>query len=572
VAIDSSATETLTVTNSGGATCDLSGFAVIPGVSDGSDGGYDGFELAPSQPPSLSIPPGGAAEVAVVLDAYLFVGAETSTLVFHSNDPAQPELSVPLTATLYTGCQLATLPGAVNFGYVSLLTSVSQSVTVISAGGEGCTLLGVGIGDGGDPAFSVSGSFPATVAVGGSFTTEVGFDEQSPDAPTSHAGTLVLETTAGSFTTPLTAVTPIGCSIVALPNPLTFGNVGLDQSLTEQLEIANVGNLPCTVTTIGLTPATDPLFTLAPTPAATTVKPHENINLDVTFDAAVATAPLKHTGTLTFESVDQGNATIDVPLSAYVNSACTAATPLVYTVDGDGTFCSFDPDTLGFTVIGTLDCPDDFDPLRMAVDLNGVAWVVYEDGKLFEVQTSNASCAPTSFSPSQEDIYVFGMGFLFDPDTGLDTLYVAGGPIGAHENSNLATLAFPSLEIATVGPLAPWGLAVVTPNSVPEYVPPDLAGTADGQLWGFAPGPGSLSGAATLAQLDPATGATLQTFSYEALAPNTFAMKFWGGYLWIFLDTNLVRVDRSTGAMETVLANTGHSVVGAGVSDCAPVQ
>ena len=107
---------------------------------------------------------------------------------------------------------------------------------------------------------------------------------------------------------------------------------------------------------------------------------------------------------------------------------------------------------------------------------------------------------------------------------------------------------------------------------------PELTGTGDGELWGFAPGPATASGIMTLAQLDPLTGDAITTFTYPDIANNgSWAVKFWGGFLYLFLsngnhDTAVYQVDRNTGSIATVVANSGREIVGAGVSTCAPIQ
>jgi len=106
-------------------------------------------------------------------------------------------------------------------------------------------------------------------------------------------------------------------------------------------------------------------------------------------------------------------------------------------------------------------------------------------GNLYRIDTSDASCEATSFVPDQAP---FGMSFLFDSSTGVDTLQV-----------------IQTLPVATVG-----------------------------------------SGG--------------------------FAMKFWGGSFWIFINDTVFQVPRNTGVATQVVSDDGYMIVGAGVSDCAPVQ
>jgi hypothetical protein len=152
------------------------------------------------------------------------------------------------------------------------------------------------------------------------------------------------------------------------------------------------------------------------------------------------------------------------------------------------------------------------------------------------------------------------MGFVFDPSTGLDTLYIAGGPSFFSTSSTLATVAFPSL--------------VVTPIGTVKVGMPELSGTGDGTLWGFFPASASASSQATLVRLDPQSGATLESYTYPKLTGGaSWAMKFWGGAFWIFVDDSVYRVSRDAPTdIQTVMPNTGRQIVGAGVSTCAPLR
>jgi len=125
--------------------------------------------------------------------------------------------------------------------------------------------------------------------------------------------------------------------------------------------------------------------------------------------------------------------------------------------------------------------------------------------------------------------------------------------------SELATVSFPALVVTPVG----------TTAGVPE-----LSGTGDGTLWGFFPSSNSPTGLATLVRLDPASGATLESYTYPTLnGGENWAMKFWGGSFWIFLGNSIYKVIRSDPTtVIPVIADSGRGIVGAGVSTCAPLQ
>ncbi len=122
------------------------------------------------------------------------------------------------------------------------------------------------------------------------------------------------------------------------------------------------------------------------------------------------------------------------------------------------------------------------------------------------------------------------------------------------------------------------GSLVLTPRgNVPGW--PELTGTGSGELWAFFPGTSPPS----VRELDKASGTSLQTFAASSIGSGdithaeAWAFAFWGGRFYIFYQedsdpsTNVWRLDPADGSITEVLPDTGHSIVGAGVSTCAPV-
>jgi hypothetical protein len=153
----------------------------------------------------------------------------------------------------------------------------------------------------------------------------------------------------------------------------------------------------------------------------------------------------------------------------------------------------------------------------------------------------------------------FGMGFVFDPSTNLDTLYIAGGHGASDTQSELATVSFPALALTPIG--------TITAGNA------ELTGTGDGSLWGFIPNSLTPDDQTVLVRLDPSSGTTLETHSYSTLSGgSSWAVKFWGGSFWIFLDGSVYEVPRDTpDTIRTVIPDTVRNIVGAGVSTCAPL-
>ena len=239
---------------------------------------------------------------------------------------------------------------------------------------------------------------------------------------------------------------------------------------------------------------------------------------------------------------------------------CSEAAKLVYLIDEDGTLMSFEPAKLKFTEIGKVPCSS----LRfnsMAVDRAAVAWVNSEDGQVFRVNTQMKplDCSPTSFDSA--DFVQFGMGFSSNAVGSSDeTLFVAG-PDGLA--SSLATLDTATMKVRVVGAMnGSW---------------PELTGTGSAELWGFFPD----SSMSKLAQIDKKSATLKREMPLPQLngIQRAWAFAFWGGSYWIFLQrfadlsTNVWQVsfDESGTHVIEAVHNTGRTIVGAGVSTCAPV-
>jgi hypothetical protein len=247
----------------------------------------------------------------------------------------------------------------------------------------------------------------------------------------------------------------------------------------------------------------------------------------------------------------------------------------VYLVTAERFFLRFEPTFLKITVLGKLACPVDatFEPFSMSVDRNADAWVLYRpsmtgSGKLFKVSTIDASCQATSFVPGQQGMDLFGMGFASDVSgSKKETLYVAGGKYDKWETSQgvLAAITFPDLKVV------PLAVIDIGPGS------PELTGTGLGELYGFFPSaiPPSVR------QIDKVTGKTGKSYTLPSAAiKNTQAWAFahWSGNFYLFFksvsdpSSGVWRVNGVSSAVDKVIDKTGYTIVGAGVSSCAPTE
>jgi hypothetical protein len=245
------------------------------------------------------------------------------------------------------------------------------------------------------------------------------------------------------------------------------------------------------------------------------------------------------------------------------DDGCADGTELVYTIDQFGNRLSqFDPATKQFSDLGALSCPTmaGATPFSMSVDRTGAAWVLYNSGELFRVEIAGLACTKTAWS-SPSGLKVFGMGFSTDTPGGTtETLYIGGGLTQTQTSFTLAAVDTSTLVATPIG-------------NQPAL--PEMTGTGNAELWGFFADATDPS----VVRFDKATGTIAQRYPQPTLAGTMtgYAFAHWGGDFWVFLikngepSTTVYQVDGTTGAIEGTTPTSGRTIVGAGVSTCAPV-
>jgi len=242
---------------------------------------------------------------------------------------------------------------------------------------------------------------------------------------------------------------------------------------------------------------------------------------------------------------------------------CADGAELVYVIDQFGDRIStFDPATKTFTDLGSLSCPTSIGatPFSMSVDRGAHAWVLYNSGELFRVDMPGLACTATTWAGAS-GLKVFGMGFSTDMPMGsAETLFVGGGQMQNQTSFTLAKLDTTTMTATPIG----------TQTALPE-----MTGTGNAELWGFMPD----ASTARVVRFDKTTGAAAQTYTLPTLAGTMtgYAFAHWGGDFWVFLikngepSTTVYQVDGATGMIVGTTPTTGRTIVGAGVSTCAPV-
>lgn len=263
---------------------------------------------------------------------------------------------------------------------------------------------------------------------------------------------------------------------------------------------------------------------------------------------------------------------------------CSDAAKLIYVVDNNNQLSSFDGATKMFKDLGTLNCPatSGAQPFSMGVDRNATAYVLYSgvnpltgavtSTEIFKVDTTQAGlpCTKTTFvgTPAFKQ---FGMGFSTDAAMGsTDTLFIVGSAGVGTGQAQLASLDLTTFQPSVKGP--------VTGD-------PELTGNGSAELWSFSPSDTTGSTDPRITKLDKMTGASSTSYTLTTLKgiPSAWAFAFWGGDYWVFLakagsgpfptpgKTVVYQVDGMTGAIKGMTDTVTRSIVGAGVSTCAPI-
>jgi len=245
---------------------------------------------------------------------------------------------------------------------------------------------------------------------------------------------------------------------------------------------------------------------------------------------------------------------------------CADANKDVFVIADDRTFYSFHPPTAEFKAKGILNCPTGGAmPTSMAVDRDGIAWVRHSDGLVWKVSTTDLTCTPTKYQPQSEAFIKFGMGFATESKGGsAETLYLSDS-----NGAGLAKLDTKTLGLSFIGPYT-GDLAGTTS---------ELTGTGDGKLYGFF-----VTSPAQIAEISKATGDIIDPKPLTGVYAGTaWAFSFYGGDFFIYTNaagssglpkdnggSDVTKYSPSDGSITVVKSKIGFTIVGAGVSTCAP--
>jgi hypothetical protein len=265
----------------------------------------------------------------------------------------------------------------------------------------------------------------------------------------------------------------------------------------------------------------------------------------------------------------------------------------IYVLTDQNELYTFDPTlapaAAAFKDLGPINCPGEPTPPpdnggvnSMAVDRQAVAWVNFNDGKIFTVDTTqtNLPCSATPFSGGSAGFTPqLGMGFatVSATDTS-ETLYVSdnGGPGGTCTSTTpgpgCTGLGLGSItqSTTTLAPIGPYTGNVAGYNA-------ELSGTGAGVLYGFFTTTPSVLGT-----IDKTSGAVTHVIPLPSVQNSVggYAFSFWGGDFWFYTayptatdpnaTTSVTHLVSADGGIGVVMADIGFTIVGAGSSTCVP--
>jgi hypothetical protein len=237
----------------------------------------------------------------------------------------------------------------------------------------------------------------------------------------------------------------------------------------------------------------------------------------------------------------------DAPVDA--TASCDAGMLTAYLWSMSGTLYTFDPASLATQSLGTVACPASGQPWTLSVTRNGLAYMIYEDWRIYRVDLSTLACTPTPYVPFQLG-FTGSEAIAVSRDQGPERLYV----YGSNGAPTLAVTDFTNFVLSPVGPIAP----------NPMAFPVDMQGDAKGHLF-------ALTADGTFVEIDAATATVLARTSTTFFAGGAWAIMVYGSQIYFFGggSGNVSRYDPTTQQV-TPLGAVNDAIVGASAAPCEP--
>jgi hypothetical protein len=257
-----------------------------------------------------------------------------------------------------------------------------------------------------------------------------------------------------------------------------------------------------------------------------------------------------------------GSFPVDGGLDLWHESPCTLAATCpavarpIYVLDSGGVLARFDPATVTFTDVATLDCDPPPSPpttgySNFAVDRRGTGWAWYWNGETRQVDLATGHCTFVG-NVGADGGKAFAASCAGD---GSEALFAVGVDNAQTPwRPSLGRVDTTSLAVSWIGPVAgPFA---------------ELTGTPDGSLWAIFldrfPPPHVRP---HVARLDQVTGEESEIYPVEVGAGG-FALVHSGNSLWIFVGEDVYELRRGSGQLYLRRTGTGRVIIGGGSSTC----
>ncbi|MBI5394121.1 MAG: choice-of-anchor D domain-containing protein [Verrucomicrobia bacterium] len=296
VMVGSSASRTVTVTNSGG----LAASVTVVSFSGSAD--FDLGAGAPATPFTL------AANASVILPlvfAPSAAGPASGQLNLASDDPKSPLLTTALSgngsAPPVAAPNIAVNPSALAFGKVAAGSTGTLSVTIQNTGNAVLTVGSLAVSGSAD--FALDPAVPAApflVAAGASVSVTILYLPAAAGADTG-----ALQIASDDADTPTAAVSLTGegtqSALGVSPASLSFGSITVGASKTLSVRVTNSGNASAAITVVAITGNSAFTLNSAVPSMPATVAAGASVDIAVNYTPA---AEGSHTGTLEISSSD----------------------------------------------------------------------------------------------------------------------------------------------------------------------------------------------------------------------------------------------------------------------------
>ena len=237
VTVGNSGTQSITLSNTGNANLTISQITT-------SGTGFSGSGVTLP----LTLTPGQSANYTTKF-APAAAGSASGQIIFGSNSPTNPTVSLTGTGVAAPVLQLSVSQSSLAFGSVTVGSSGSQSVVLTNTGNANVTISQITITGTGFTGSGITVPLTLTPGQNASYTAQF-----APTATGSASGQITFTSNASNSPTVVslagTGVAATVLQLTANPASINFGNVNLGSSATQSVAITNTGNANVTISQI----------------------------------------------------------------------------------------------------------------------------------------------------------------------------------------------------------------------------------------------------------------------------------------------------------------------------------